>query len=69
MTTSKLLPHRSQLSACQYRNEPLPVSALIKLSPSIVPNRVTSSVAAHCKRAFLYSLKHFLFLKFPPQER
>ena len=66
--TSKSLPHCSQLSACHYRNELLPVSALIKLSLSIVPNHVTSSVAAHYKCAFLYSLKRFLFLKFPPQE-
>ena len=68
MTTSKSLPHRSQLSACHYRNEPLPVSALIKPSASTVPNRVMSSIAARCKHAFLYNLKRFLFLKFPPQE-
>lgn len=68
MTTNKSLPHHSQLSASQYRNEPLPLSALTKSSPSVVPNHVTSSVAAHCKHAFLYSLKCFLFLKFPLQE-
>ena len=67
MTTSKSLPHRSQLSACRYRNEPLPVSALIKPSPSIGPNRVMLSVhifrCCMLQACFLVQFETFPFPK------
>lgn len=72
MTTNKSLPHHSQLSASQYRNEPLPMSALTKSSPSVVPNHVTSSVVAHCKQMFPFpkvstarGMKKWWLLVFP----